>query len=406
MIFKKTHLLPFLLSPLGLLIAIAPRSGPLLVLLLGLAGIIHYIRHRPPLNWLNTPATYLLLVFLAYLFLTSLWSMTPERSMEQAFRWSILTFFGLAAFSLVRSLRVAQKKRVMECLLPALFVGIISGCIFGLLQYTGSYIRTIEELFMSGSDFSNFDTNNRRHIAKSLLLTNLAFFAILPWLWQKQKMVAVAAFLALCAVCFHSDSQSSFVTCVIGGVVFLLVKFNSNWGTRAIVTGIIASFLIVVPLIQSPAVTLLQEKVPTASKNKTSFETRIDIYEFFADEILNRPLLGHGLEAGVKVTDLNIDSGDIPRNIATPHSIHLQILFDIGYVGAILLLAAILSPFRQIFNNASQQPAPILLLPICVTIAAASFNFVFWRTWIPSATILSLLFVFLYSQEARQDDDI
>lgn len=405
MVFRNSHLLPFLLSPLGLIIPIAPRSGPLLVLLLGIAGIIHYIRYRPPLNWLKTPAVYFLLIFLTYLFLTGLWSIAPDRSLEQAFRWSLLAFFGFAAFSLVRSLSVAQKKRAIECLFPALFVGIISGCIYGLLQYTGPYIRTIEELFFPGSDFSSFN-ENRRHIAKSMLLTNLAFFAILPWLWRKQKIVAAVVYLALCTACFHSDSQSSFVTCVIGGMVFLLLKTPSIWGPRAIVTGIIASFLLVVPFIQSPAITLLQEKVPTASKRVTSFYLRMNIYEFFANEILNRPFLGHGLETGIEVTEFDIDSHVIPRGIATPHSIHLQILFDIGYVGAILMLIAILSPFRHIFRNALHQHTAILLLPICVTIAATSFNFVFWRTWIPGATILCILFMYMYFEENRQGGNI
>ena len=98
-VLKNPWFLPFLLSPLGLLIPVAPRSGPLLVLLLGIAGIIHYIRHRPPLDWLKTKPMAALAAWLVYLLLTGFWSEVPERSFEQAFRLTLLAFFGLACFA-------------------------------------------------------------------------------------------------------------------------------------------------------------------------------------------------------------------------------------------------------------------------------------------------------------------
>jgi len=72
MIFQRAYMLPLLLSPLGLLIPLAPRSGPLWVLLLGIVGIVHYVRRRPSLDWLRSPPVYFLGVFLAYLFLSTL----------------------------------------------------------------------------------------------------------------------------------------------------------------------------------------------------------------------------------------------------------------------------------------------------------------------------------------------
>ena len=101
---KYPWLLPLLLSPLGLIIPLAPRSGSLFVLLLGVAGIAHCIRRRPSFRWLLTPPVYAMGAFLSYLFLTSFWSTVPERSVEQAFRLTLLALFGLAGFSMLRSL--------------------------------------------------------------------------------------------------------------------------------------------------------------------------------------------------------------------------------------------------------------------------------------------------------------
>ena len=75
---KYPWLLPLLLSPLGLIIPLAPRSGPVFVLLLGVVGLAHYIHRRPSVDWLRTPPVYALGAFLTYLFLTSFWSTVPD----------------------------------------------------------------------------------------------------------------------------------------------------------------------------------------------------------------------------------------------------------------------------------------------------------------------------------------
>lgn len=403
MIFRKSYLLPLLVSPLGLLIPIAPRSGPLLVLLLGLAGIVHYIRHRPSLTWLNTPPTYFLSAFLLYLFSTSLWSITPDRSFEQAFRLLMLAFFGLAAFSFIRSLSVSQKHRAIECLIPALMIGVISGSVYGLLQYTSPYILPISEFLGIEPEFTSFH-HNKLHIAKTMLVANLGFFALLPWVWQKQKLLAIAAFLAFFTVCLNADTQSSLVACLIGGMTFLLIKASHNWGAKTIATAIIMSFLIIVPVTQLPLMSFLHQtdKLDTL-KRATSFDIRINLYRFFGGEVLNRPLLGHGLAAGVKLKAAGIEFKDIKEGIRSPHNIQLQTLFDIGYVGAVLMLLVIFSSLRQIFKD-GKDPIMMLLLPLCVTIAATLFNFVIWRTWIPGATILCILFLFIYASKAQARD--
>ena len=113
--------------------------------------------------------------FLSYLFLTSFWSTVPERSVEQAFRLTLLTLFGLAGFSMLRSHNDTQKQRVTECLIPALIVGIVTGCIYGLLQYTGVYIRILTDFLGLSDELSIFYAENRLHVAKTMLLTNFAF---------------------------------------------------------------------------------------------------------------------------------------------------------------------------------------------------------------------------------------
>lgn len=401
---KFPWLMPLVLSPLGLIIPVAPRSGPLFVLLLGIVGIVHYIRHRPALTWLKTPPVFALSVFLAYLFITGFWSGVPERSFDQAFRLTLLAFFGLAGFSFVRSLDDSQKRRTVQCVVPALIVGIVTGCIYGLLQYTSPYIRIITDLLGAPAEFLNFNAHSSRlHIAKTMLLTNFAFFALLPWLWDKQKLLTIASYAGLLTVCFHSDSQSSLVACLAGGLVFAAFKISPVWTPKLIILLLVVGFIAVVPITQS---VYFEETIVKLSNTtlgqKTSPKTRISVYQFFGGISTEKPVLGHGLMSGVKYKDheQNRDYKGFPRHIRTPHNIHLQVLFDTGFIGAGLLLLFLILPVWNDRKKGQTQTALVILLPITVLFAGTMFNFVIWRSWIPGAAILSGVFLFLNSRKS------
>ena len=396
---KFPWLMPLVLSPLGLIIPVAPRSGPLFVLLLGIVGIVHFIRHRPALTWLKTPPVFALAVFLAYLFITGFWSGVPERSFNQAFRLTLLAFFGLAAFNFVRSLDDTQKRRAVQCVVPALIVGIVTGCIYGLLQYTGSYIRIITDLLGAPAEFLNFNAHGSRlHIAKTMLLTNFAFFALLPWLWDKQKLLTIASYAGLLTVCFHSDSQSSLVACLAGGLVFAAFKISPVWTPKLIISLLVVGFIAVIPVTQS---VYFEETIVKLSNTtlgqKASPNARLSVYQFFGAVSSEKAVSGRGLMSGVKYADddQSLDYKGLPRHIRTPHNIHLQVLFDTGFVGAGLLILFLIFPVWNDLKKGQTQKTLVILLPITVLFAGTMFNFVVWRSWIPSAAMLTVLFLLL-----------
>jgi O-antigen ligase len=88
----------------------------------------------------------------------------------------------------------------------------------------------------------------------------------------------------------------------------------------------------------------------------------------------------------------------VAQVIRTPHSILLQALFDLGYLGSALMLLVLLWPIKQIYVVRGPHMATALLMPLCVMIFATLFNFVIWRTWMPGATILAALFMIIRAQ--------
>jgi O-antigen ligase len=404
---KYPWLLPILLSPLGLIIPIAPRSGPLWVLLIGIAGIVHFIRHRPSLDWLKSPPIYALCVFLAYLFLTAFWSINPERSFEQAFRLTMLAFFGLAGYSLVRSLEEYQKRRVVRCLLPALFVGIVTGCVYGLLQYTGSYIRILTDFLGLSRELSSFSTENRLQVAKTMLLTNFAFFGILPWLWKQRPIIALGAYGLFLTICWHSDSQSALIISLLGGVTFAALSCDYKHAPKIIMIGIVMSFVVAVPITQSRYMeTVHTNLIDTSMGQRSGIEERIKIYQLFGAMAIERPLFGHGLMSGVKFQGAlpKMDLRSIYLDIRSPHNAHLQIIFDLGAVGAALLLISFIWPIWRWHTSGNHSQTLAALLAIALALEGALFNFVIWRAWVPSAAILTFYFLLASVPKTRLSD--
>ena len=404
---KYPWLLPILLSPLGLVIPIAPRSGPLWVLLIGIAGIVHFIRHRPSLDWLKSPPIYALCVFLAYLFLTGFWSINPERSFEQAFRLTMLAFFGLAGYSLVRSLEEHQKRRVVQCLLPALLVGIVTGCVYGLLQYTGSYIRILTDFLGLSPEFSSFRGDSRLHIAKTMLLTNFAFFSVFPWLWNKQRIAALLAYGLFFTVCWHSDSQTSLVTCLAGGCIFAALQFSYRLASKITLAVIIASFFLIIPITQSSTFKTFTTNIDQTSFGaRSSMDTRKRIYELFGLMSIEKPIFGHGLMAGVKYNGEmpSIDLRGITTEIKTPHNVHLQIIFDLGAIGAGLGLLCFAWPILSWRARGNRRMAIATLMAVALMLAGTLFNFVIWRSWIAAAAVMTFYFLLLSSPKSEYNE--
>ena len=121
--------------------------------------------------------------------------------------------------------------------MPGLIIGIVTGSFYGLLQYTAAYLEPLVEFFGFDPEISQFKYQ-RLNIAKVLLVSNLAFFAMLPWLWQRQKTIAFLSYL-------FSDCLLLFgLTIVICGTSplepFSMSKISAEWAIRLFTATLIA----------------------------------------------------------------------------------------------------------------------------------------------------------------------
>ena len=77
-----------------------------------------------------------------------------------------------------------------------------------------------------------------------MLITNFAFFSVLPWLWNKNRSSTLLAYGLFFTVCWYSDSQTALVTCLAGGVIFLALQFSYKHAAKIIFASIVGIVLV------------------------------------------------------------------------------------------------------------------------------------------------------------------
>ena len=168
--------------------------------------------------------------------------------------------------------------------------------------------------------------------------------------------------------------------------------------------GVVMSFVVAVPITQSRFMESVQTDLKeTSIGERSGIEERIQIYQLFGTMAIERPLFGHGLMSGVKFQGAlpKMDLQSIYLDIRSPHNTHLQIIFDLGAVGAILMLVSLIWPIWRWHISGNHSQALAALLAVALVLEGALFNFVIWRTWVLGAATLTFYFLLINVPKTR-----
>jgi O-antigen ligase len=136
-----------------------------------------------------------------------------------------------------------------------------------------------------------------------------------------------------------------------------------------------------------------------------SAKQRVVIWQSVAERIEERPLLGAGATAGdlpMRVDLTPVEAGPSKQPSVTsarhPHDIYLQVWYELGLTGVLLLLLFGWSVFRCIDGFARDaQPYALALFALTATMAATSYGL--WQFWFQC--LLGLGFVIASLARAR-----
>jgi O-antigen ligase len=118
-----------------------------------------------------------------------------------------------------------------------------------------------------------------------------------------------------------------------------------------------------------------------------SARARIVIWKTVADSVMEAPLLGVGARTGYVLNEQDVEEDDIPKVPRHAHNMFLQTWYELGAIGAAILLIAGLLCVRAI----SALPAtvyPFALATFAVGAVQFATSWEIWQRWFFTLYIL------------------
>ena len=332
---RSTSLLVLTLALFCLLLPLTSLLGPKIVApMLAVAGLVVgglAWRAGLPLRLPDRPIAAVTLALLAWCAVTLFWAPGVERAAVLIGRVAVLLAAGGVLFATASALEDEARVLLGRCI--ALGVGLSVAII--VIELTLDY--PITRLFRPGSSGYEIRTAlNRGATAMAILVWPAA-----AWLWTVgRRSVALALLIATGLVLPFLASLAAVTGFTAGVVVTALASANRKAGWRLLIVATLAAFLL------SPMAGRVfnAADLQDAQWLPSSAQHRIEIWNFTAELIAEKPLFGWGFDAARYVSDIVPETADGGRAIMTlhPHNALLQILLEIGVVGGAIGLALLL----------------------------------------------------------------
>ena len=356
--------LALLLPPLGLY---APKALVVASALAGLLLLPHRAVRAAFLADLCTPLALLLGAVLLWTAAACAWSPDPSRALRLWFSTLAIVLGGALVLAGARNNDDRGRRRVEDALMGggllflalALFEGATGGLILRLL---------------------------RGEIAVEALSRGSAILTILLPLYAlvfRRRFGAMPGF-AIAAFGLIALLLLPMFAAFIGGVVALLVALAvgaAPRGATRILAGVAAALILLAPLL---ADTLADPAMVKAALPNlpTNFLHRFTIWSFAGERILDRPLLGWGLDAARAMPGGNRMDGLQSVLPLHPHNAAIQIWLELGAIGAFLASGLWLAVCRRL-GRTGWTGAPLSAAAAATAgwFVVAHLSYGIWQNW-------------------------
>jgi O-antigen ligase len=339
--------------------------------LLGLAGVLS-VRPSQVRNDLRSApaAVWLLLAFLAWAAISSLWS--PYHNHGQALRLWLTVVPGLL-FAAACARDSTTRRWSRAAALASLLV------LAALVGAEALLNMPLNRAYDHGAPDWQIERNPGRGVSIALAMVWAVAGALIAQRRPLRIALAVLTLGIVGALSTQFEDHANLAAFIIGMLAFGFGLWLPALGVRVLSAGL-AVWLLIAPFVMP----LLMSNQRIVDALPYSWAARIGIWRYVCGRIVEAPVLGSGLDASRAVTDTIVVRGVAMRAVQLhPHSGSLQIWFETGGVGALLGAAAVVAGgwaiSRAVGENRAQGAA------ICATLAAlgliANINYGVWQEW-------------------------
>ena len=356
--FAQSVLLPalFFISPLAT--SVAPRLTPFVIAII--ATVLIGAAVRRGVQWRELlprqPALAACLLFGAYVLLTASGSVDPLAGVGKGALLVALVLITFAAAEAAATLETATLRRAAF----AFAAGAFLGALFLMFELstdglaTRTAMNTMPLLKPSSLKHVKITAGEVTSLNLSKLdqNVNLAMFHLWPGLLalsglsSTRRMIAMVLFFAAIAVVVSISKHDSSQVALIGSSLVVLLAWKwRQLMIRGLAVLWCAAFAFVIPasFVAYQAGLHLAEWLPNSAR------ARVILWEYTAEQIPSRPLLGVGVDSTPRLSEQQKATltREQPEGFIYPrtmghhaHNIFLQTWYELGAVGALLLAVA------------------------------------------------------------------
>ena len=355
------------------------------------------IRREPSsrMRMSTSAAAMCLFVFILYAGCSSLWSPEPQATGLIVAMVAVIATGSLLLAQLLRTGRVEDLAHIRE----GLWIGLLVGLVYTVIEAASDQSIKIwvyntlrlEPAMLEPSRFYTWLDGRVVAIHSDDLKRNA--FSIPLLLWPALMAAATIASLrlritvklALLALSFAavalSTSQTSKLALVAGLTVYLVARYSgqaARWGLS------LAWALACLGMV--PAVLFLRHlELHNSTVLQLSAQLRIMIWNRIAQLVPAAPVFGVGADMTYYIRPTMIEA---PRGapdwlgfpIPHPYNVYLQVWYELGLVGAVLLTAFGLLLLRQV-GKLGKADRPFAYATFAATAAAISSSYNVWQIW-------------------------
>jgi O-antigen ligase len=371
MLAKRRLFVPVTLGFFGLLPLVSAAGGLAAAPLLGLAGVLSIQPSRLRDDLRAIPAAiWLLLAFLAWAAISSLWSSYHNHG--QALRFWLTVLPGLI-FASVCAGDASTRRWTRAAGLAALVL------LIALVGAEAVFNMPLNRAFDHSSATWQIERNPGRGVAIGLAMVWAGAASLMSQRGTVRIGLGILAIVTMGALSTQFEDYANVAAFVVGLIAFGFGLWRPVLGVRLVSTGV-AIWLLIAPF----ATPLLMANQRVVDMLPYSWAARVGIWRYVCGRIAEAPIFGSGLDASRAVVDTIVVRGVAMRAVQLhPHSASLQIWFESGGVGALLAACTLVfggwTISRAVGENRTQAAA------VCATFAAlgliANVGFGIWQEW-------------------------
>lgn len=367
--------LPLIVIPLLIVVSIfVPRTLAFLPAVFALAAYLFYAFQNKEILFADKYISLFLGLIACLSFASFLWAEFPQNALDRSYSTAGILFSGFILLAVA-----SHVPKVEEW--PLKRLAMITAA---LLSALGLFFFAENALFFPighaalGDEFASSMWN--RSLVVFAMLYAPALYLLHKALGMGRPFAVSAGLLTLCmgAGLWMAQSQSAQIMFLIA----FLAYFASFFLRRILL--IITAVAVIALTLSAPLIPkVLEQKFAGAQGDfitSASLPHRIEVWNFVAEKIHDRPLLGYGVESVRSMKSAQVMPHIKSDSILHPHNAFLQVWVETGALGALLTCALLLFILFRI-SRSSRQDEPLYYAVFISSLSLLATGYGLWQSW-------------------------